>query len=196
MVATVWMAGCGAPMAPTPVEPPTWALSGQSNAVLLRPALSRHATIVGAALSGTPIAAWAPDGGMWFTLAATLSPIVSMFVWFQGESDADVGITPGAPSTTSYVSHLRDLVARVRALTRPNLFVVVCGLANSPADQVRFDAMRTELQRFVATDANSVYVSTLDLPSNQSQHLTDEGYVMLAARITALAVPRASWARY
>jgi hypothetical protein len=78
-------------------------------------------------------------------------------------------------------------------LTRPNLLVVVCGLTNSPEDRVAFDALRTEQQRFVASSANAVYVSTFDLPSDNSQHLTAEGYTLLSARIANLILSAAVW---
>ena len=129
---------------------------------------------------------------MWITLVPTLTTDVSRFIWFQGESDADLGLEPGAPLTTAYLGRLRDLVARIRALTNPDLFVVVCGLTNYPDGQQRFDAIRAQQQLFAATDRNAIYLSTLDLPSEQSQHLTDEGYRLLAARIGAMAVPRPS----
>lgn len=177
----------GSPVAPTSTTPSstpqTWALSGQSNAVLFRPALSTRATIVGAATSGESIRQWAVDGYMWAQLRLTLSPDVSAFIWLQGESDADYGLTPNAPLTSAYVDRLRDLVARVRSLTRPVLLVIVCGLANAPHNQTEFDAFRAEQRRFVMTDANAVYASTLDLPSEGSQHLTSYGYEMLARRI-------------
>jgi hypothetical protein len=126
---------------------------------------------------------------MWRDLAPTLTPDVSRFVWFQGESDADFDVTPGAPLTTGYSARLRDLIARVRQLTRPNLFVIICGLANAPRNQVEFDIFRGEQQRFVATDPNAVYIPTIDLPSNDTQHLTSEGYEMLAVRIASAVAP-------
>jgi hypothetical protein len=180
--------GCGgSPTSPTSERPAVIALSGQSNAVLLKPALSKYATVVGASLSGAPMSFWAVDGPMWSELAPTLSPQVSRFVWFQGESDADFG-TPGAPRTSAYAAELRDLVARVRALTRPNLFVIICGLTNARANQTEFDIFRGEQQRFVATDPNAAYVSTIDLP-NDGQHLTSQGYEQLAVRIVETVAP-------
>ena len=182
------MAACGgSPTSPTTERPAVIALSGQSNAVLLKPALSKYATVVGASLSGAPIALWAADGPMWRDLAATLSPDVVRFVWYQGESDADFG-APGAPLTTGYADKLRDLVARVRQLTRPNLFVIICGLTNARANQTEFDIFRGEQQRFVASDPNAMYISTIDLP-NEGQHLTSAGYDALAVRIVEAVAP-------
>ena len=190
VAATLAIHACGgSPTAPSAERAAVIALSGQSNAVLLKPALSKYATVVGASLSGAPIGLWAPDGPMWRDLAATLTPDVSRFVWYQGESDADFGVRPGAPMTAAYSAELRDLVARVRARTRPNLFVIICGLANAPANQVEFDIFRGEQQRFVATDPNAVYISTIDLPSENSQHLTSAGYEMLAVRIAQAVSP-------
>jgi hypothetical protein len=67
--------------------------------------------------------------------------------------------------------------------------VIICGLANAPANQVEFDIFRGEQQRFVATDPNAVYISTIDLPSENSQHLTSAGYEMLAVRIAQAVSP-------
>ena len=190
VIATLTIYACGgSPTSPSAERPAVIALSGQSNAVLLKPALSKYATVVGASLSGAPISLWASDGPMWRQLAATLTADVSRFVWYQGESDADFGVAAGAPLTTGYSAELRDLIARVRALTRPNLFVIICGLANAPANQVEFDIFRGEQQRFVATDPNAVYISTIDLPSENSQHLTSAGYEMLAVRIAQAVSP-------
>jgi hypothetical protein len=179
----------------TLAKPRRWVLSGESNAMGLKPALESYAPIVGVQRNSTPIAAWAPSGALWATLAATL-PHSTAFIWWQGESD----VRPGGAMAENYPAALEDLMAQVTAITGP-IRIVICS-ANSN-DEYR--ALRA-LQRAEAHAHRWVYVPSNDLPQpgpgdldvpsqmilpatfriGASPHLSQGGYQQMAARLAAV----------
>lgn len=156
---------------------PTWGLSGQSNAVLLRPLLERYADVVGFAEDSRPIDWWhAPDGAMWQQLLPKLGARLELFIWFQGEADWD-------KPAGYYRRELRNLAGRVRkAAHNPRLMIAVCELAPLP----RHHSIREEQLAFVRSDSHVVFVRTADLPFIEDVHLAPDGRERLAARIYAL----------
>lgn len=185
LVLALLCSACANPLAPeapsvAPVTTPRWVLSGQSNAVNLKPYLTAYATILGVQQNSTPIRAWAADGPLWAPLAADLSPTDQAFIWWQGEMDAYEG-------STTYAHDLRDLLTRVRSAGLQT--IVIVGLADMP--DARYAAAYTSIraiQQQVASELGARYVTSEHLPLDPDVvfHLTPDGYSQMAARITAV----------
>jgi hypothetical protein len=191
------IAGCGGssstaptvtaqPTAPTTTPAPL-ALAGQSNALFMQPFLASAAApmlVVGFAQDGSKITQWdvnAPEG-YWAKLAPSLHGKLTAFVWWQGESDTT--------EADLYLTRLIAFIARVRAEAgNPSLKVLICRVVNDPA----FQSIRAAQAAYVAQDPFSVLVSSdglqlehPDWPSG-SAHLSNDGYVGMAARVLAAA---------
>ncbi len=153
--------------------------------VVVRSGRVNRIRLTGYAQGSTAIAHWAPrldndpiatDDLIWraFVRAIDDAENVDLFLWFQGESDAD--------RPTEYPADEATLFARTRAAAgKPNLPIIVCGVVNYPG----FDAVRAAQRAAVAADAHAYFVPTDDLPNN-GQHLTVQGYELLGARIASL----------
>jgi hypothetical protein len=174
---------CANPLAPEPAQvapvasTPRWVLSGQSNAVNLKPYLTPYATILGVQQNSTPIRAWATDGPLWGPLAAELNPSDQAFIWWQGEMDAYEG-------STTYAADVRDLLTRVRASGIQTLVIV--GLADMPdAHYAANYATIRAIQQQIASELGARYVSSERLPVDPESifHLTPDGYQQMAARL-------------
>lgn len=164
-----------APMPPPPLPAVAVVLSGQSNAVFEAPYL--QSTVAGVRATGTSgqaIAGWAPGGGDWTTLAATLAPgPLRAFVWWQGESDR---LNP------DYRGDLTNLVARVRAVAgQPTLRVVIVQVLDLPQNA----SVRAAQRSFVIGDVNALLVSS-DIAQRDglTDHMTPAGYSDVARLIS------------
>lgn len=171
--------GCGSPTTPAVATPSAVALAGQSNAILLRPALSELVTVIGAGDRGaTPISCWSATGDCWRDLhAALLGASVSALVWWQGESDRD---------NSAYGAALADLVARVRAATRrPQLPIVILQWGETYSGAR--NGAQTQSLLWAALDRHAVVVPTIDLEyRSDGIHMTDQGYRDVSARVVAV----------
>jgi len=141
--------------------------------------------IGGWAEGGLSIDQWSERGHAWRGLreAIVAARRVDVFIWFQGESDADVKHYRGAPR---YAARLRYLLARVRALARnPQLRVVICSIGPADPKYLNLRSLRTifEAQRVVADDEPlGTFIDTRALPRN-GEHLTADGYMRLGETI-------------
>ncbi len=157
-------------------------LSGQSNAVNLRPALAAAYApgVISVSEANQRIREWAPGGPLWQQLEPELHRRLTAFVWWQGETD---GSYPAEAAV--YQSRLADLVARVRqANDDPSLLIVVVQILRYQAERVGFDQVREAQRAAIAGDANAILVSVDDLPGDGQAHLVFPGaYVPAAQRI-------------
>lgn len=188
--ASVWSA-CSSRGVSDPSPIPVWGLSGQSNAVGLKPPLTAFATITGAQQNSQPIQAWDSGQPLWTALETSLrSQPISAFIWWQGEANTD--------DVAGYPARLDNLLARVRAITG-SVPVILCGVNAAPG----FDPFRTMQQQYAASHTGIIYAPSNDLPRpvggdwdvptqqilppgiTDSPHLTEEGYRLMAARIAA-----------
>jgi hypothetical protein len=183
LLLAVLTSACANPLAPeapqiAPVaSTPRWVLSGQSNAVNLKPYLTPYATILGVQQNSTPIRAWAVDGPLWGPLAAELNPSDQAFIWWQGEMDAYEG-------STTYATDLRALLTRVRSAGLQTLVIV--GLADMPDARYAANyATIRAIQQQIAGELGARYVSSERLPIDPDSifHLTPDGYAQMAARL-------------
>jgi len=171
-------AACGShsPVGPTPpgvtISHPL-VLSGQSNALLVAPALSAiyPLPVLTVGESGRPIAGWAVNGDRWRELLPLLQQPIQAFAWWQGESDRD---------NPNYLNDLRDLMARVRQTNgNAQLLVIEVRVLDLPVNA----AVRAAQETFVRTDPNALLISSDGFQLDASDHLTDAGYRMVAQRI-------------
>lgn len=179
-LALISLAGCASPTRPSQPRPVRLALAGQSNSMLLRPALGN--AVVAFYGEVQPIACWTVTERCWSLLRPQLQP-VDAFVWWQGEYDAML-------ETRDYSARLSDLVARVRAAVgNPRLLVVVPQMGpmfDGPRMGTAGDALQRERKAWVAQDINALYIETQDLPYQADEvHMTPEGYAGVAARVLA-----------
>lgn len=188
--------------APVPVVPTvtTLLLSGQSNAVLVRPFLESAYTVGkvdGWAYGGTEIGQWLTETpwtwatfgfSPWTYLKPTLKQEARAFVWWQGESDARDSYRP---NPYEYRGKLAQFITNVRAENgQGDLFIVVCQiLEGTDAEAADTAVIRDQLRAYVVSEPRSVLVSSDGLAKRDTQHLTDEGYKEMAQRIIA-ALPR------
>lgn len=148
-------------------------LSGQSNALLVAPALSAiyPLPVLTVGESGRPIAGWAVNGDRWRELLPLLQQPIQAFAWWQGESDRD---------NPNYLNDLRDLMARVRQTNgNAQLLVIEVRVLDLPVNA----AVRAAQETFVRTDPNALLISSDGFQLDASDHLTDAGYRMVAQRI-------------
>jgi hypothetical protein len=167
--------GAGSPVSPPPVVTISrpLVLSGQSNALLVAPSLSAiyPLPVLTVAENGRPISGWAVTADRWQELRPQLQQPIQAFAWWQGESDRD---------NLSYLSDLRDLIARVRQVNgNPQLLVIEVRVLNLTANA----SVRTAQEIFVQTDTNAVLISSDGFQLDNTDHLTDAGYQMVAQRI-------------
>lgn len=209
VLSVVMTLGCGAddaPWRPSPLPPPppsrpsrpstTLLLSGQSNAVQLRPYLEEAYTagrVDGFAYGGSSIdwwlrlPPWGPETrySPWDDLVPTLHQPARAVIWWQGESDA---VDPVRNDPSTYADRLGTLLAKIRAEAQdPRLFVIVVQIRENHV--LDTSVIREQLALVVSRDPRSVLVPVDDLPAVDSFHLSPEGYRMMAARIIA-ALPR------
>jgi hypothetical protein len=104
----------------------------------LKPAIVSYGPVIGVQQNSAPIAAWAPQGPLWPTLAASL-PHSTAFIWWQGESD----VRPGGTVAENYPAALEDLIARVTAITGP-IRIVICSANSNSAHAVLRALQRAE----------------------------------------------------
>jgi hypothetical protein len=165
---------------PMPVPAVTLGLSGQSNALAVRPFLERVDRVVGYQVPSTRIACWDIDdvafegNRCWHQLLRTLTVPLDAFVWWQGEADA---------GTAQYYARLDALVRRVRAASL-NLQLPVAVVQLGPASTRVLGGPGFVAQRWARTDAHAVYVPTHDLEFEPDGiHMTAAGYAAAARRI-------------
>lgn len=184
---TVACAGSStSPSSPTPATAfgQTILLSGQSNAVNLRPALAAAYTpgVISISEANQRIREWAQGGRLWQQLEPELHRPLTAFVWWQGETD-------GFDHNDAYAAQLADLLARVRQTNgNPQLLVVVVRvlLYRSPIQDFDNAFIRSAQERVVSTDPAAVLVSVDDLPGDGQAHLAfPDGYTPAAERILA-----------
>jgi hypothetical protein len=156
------------------VAQPLVLVAGQSNAVYLEPHLGFEGAVT-LARSSTGIGAWHPDGDMWPATEAVLKAgTIRAVVWWQGEADRHAA---------NYLDELRELVRRMRvAAGNPALRIVVVRVLNKPANQ----SIRTAQTQFVKSDPHARLLSTDGLGLGDSDHLTVEGYRIVARRLRAI----------
>jgi hypothetical protein len=169
-----------ASITPSSAPPVTLGLSGQSNALAVRPFLERVDRVVGYQVPSTRIACWAIDevafegNQCWHQLLRTLTVPLDAFVWWQGEADA---------GTTEYYSRLDALIRRVRAASL-NLQLPVAVVQLGPASARVLGGPGFAGQRWARLDAHAVYVPTNDLEFEPDGiHMTRAGYAAAAKRI-------------
>jgi carbohydrate esterase-like sialic acid-specific acetylesterase len=164
---------CGAP--PDGGGKTVWGLSGQSNAVKLKPYLSRYAAVVGYAKTSMAIDQWNPRGPMWVRLAPALDTPMSAFIWWQGEANNN------DPAGT-YRARLADLVSRIRRAARqPDLLFVVVRVG--PNYRPPKSNIWHEEDAFVSADRDAILIPSDDLEFADAIHMTDLGYTHMAGRI-------------
>jgi Carbohydrate esterase, sialic acid-specific acetylesterase len=165
----------------TATRPPvTLGLSGQSNALAVRPFLERVDRVVGYQVPSTPIACWGVRQSdleghhCWRQLFQTLTIPVDAFVWWQGEADA---------GTPEYYARLDSLIRRVRAASL-NLQLPVAVVQLGPASTRVLGGPGFDAERWARTDAHAVYIPTHDLEFEaDGTHMTSNGYAAAAGRI-------------
>jgi hypothetical protein len=159
------------------------ALSGQSNAVFLAPALTAAATPRGVSLVGEGsqgIDMWASTGRLGLALMQQIVAChPTTLVWWQGETD-------GQSAIAGYAAKLADLMTRVRAAAGvPTLKIVIVRVVDEP----ELAGIRADLAAWVSSDAHAALVSIDDLPRDvpHGYHLTSSSYPAVASRILAVA---------
>jgi hypothetical protein len=159
---------------------------------------SRPDTLVklaGFATGGQSIAYWDVGAEGWEELNKILKACgkdASLFVWYQGETDAKL---EGGMAAAVYHAKLRDLALRVRAQSgNPTLLVVVVQLGNSTNGNEFFARIREAQRSFVANDPNALLVPAVGLPLQDHSHLAREGYIALGRHIAAAVVRHESGA--
>ena len=180
-----------APSVPAVPTITTLILSGQSNAVQLRPHLEDAYRAIGRvdgyAYGGLPIAHWFVDVSSydfepWPHLAPTLHQPARAFIWWQGESDAT---DPTRSDPTRYADTLSALFARIRSESGDlALFVLVCQIRDNHVEDT--SAIREQIQRAVSRDPRARLVPVDDLPFVDTFHLTPAGYDAMARRLISL----------
>jgi len=162
-----------------PYQHGSWLAAAQ--AALAR---SQEIRLTGYAKGSQIIVNWHADQPCWTKLAAAIAAAgsIDVFLWHQGESDAD------SPSlVAAYPANLADLIARVRALTWAALPVIVIGVGPYVGAGTDYAGIRSAQQAVAATVPGVTYVSTLDLPfADGGEHLTAAGYRALGQRIAAV----------
>lgn len=155
-----------------------WVVAGQH--------LAKQGTrvqLVGYAMGGRPIAFWHPgqpgDQGL-FPRIARAGRKAGVFFWYQGESDAQAGM-----STPEYQRQLQQLVGRVRkaAKNREMLAVIVqLGPCTTPG-VAGYTSIREAQRRFVASDAHAVLVPALGRTLGDTVHMDSAANLELGAEI-------------
>lgn len=182
---------CVAPPA-TPTRPSTTLLlSGQSNAVQLRPYLERAYAPIGRvdgfAYGGSQIGwwlllpPWSPSTPYtpWMELEPLLHQPARAFIWWQGESDS---VDPERPDPAGYAEKLSLLLAKVRTENHDaTLPILVCQIRDNHVSDT--SAIREQIRLVVARDPLARLVSADDLPSIDSFHFTPDGYRLMADRL-------------
>lgn len=174
---------------------PIFVVSGQSNAAPLAESLAHWTLTRFVGLGGAPISLWDTQPRprylndfqwLWPDLAAVLSyrPMPDAFIWVQGESDATADLLP------HYEAAARDLFRRVRALTKPDLLIVVVGVPDYVAKRPQWDAMRVIQQRLVQDDPHALYFSTLPYVNGGGQHYASPEYARIAEAVFTVARER------
>lgn len=189
LLCLLFTVACGASSTAPSSTNTTIILSGQSNAVQLEPFLKaayHDGKVDGYSYGGLPIDSFITtkplisDWSPWALIAATLHQPARAFIWWQGESDArDPGHNP-----YQYQQQLATFIGNVRAeANQPNLYVIVCQILE--ADVSDTPIIRAQTAAWVAGDRNAKLLFADDLPRNDSQHLTAEGYTQMARRVIA-----------
>ena len=139
--------------------------------------------LAGSASGGKPISYWHERADGWRGLGVAIAKAgkgASVFLWYQGETDAVHKMTTGA-----YLAEFTKLVGRVRAkVGNPKMTVVVVQLgawnSRRPAD---FMAVREAQRQFVVADGNALLVPALGRKMRDYVHLSRDGYFELGAEI-------------
>src|SRR5262249_28533925 len=135
--------------------------------------------LVGWAKPSQSIITWDEGNIGWRYLAGRISMSdPDVFLWFQGENDAVLGI-PGK----TYQTKLETLIARVRQQRGKNIPVLIVGLANAPAGYEGGYWTIREAQKAAAATTGAFYLSAEGLPTDGAYHLTEEGMKALGQRI-------------
>jgi len=173
------------PVAPPVVPPPPavtvdanlFLVGGQSNMNNCRSFLSALGlTTFGFSEGAQPISYWDVGANGWTQLAAAIAGknTAKAFVWFQGETDGLNGVT-----TAAYQAKLTDLIARVRAITRANLPILLTQISTLEAPFAPINAAIT-----AAAASSGVYViPTSDLSWGDTRHLDNAGATAWAQRV-------------
>jgi len=107
-----------------------------------------------------------------------------IFVWMQGESDAQTGLAP------VYEESLRGLIKQMRDdLKRPDLSVVVGRLSDHKNGTSGWDAVRAAQEEVAKEDRHAAWVDTDDLNGEQNAlHYNRAGYIELGRRFAGKSV--------
>jgi len=111
-------------------------------------------------------------------------PDTVVFVWMQGESDAQRG------AASVYADSLRGLIKQLRDdMKRPDIGVVIGRLSDFKKGTEGWDIVRAAQEKVATEDGRAVWVDTDDLngPSNDL-HYDKAGYAELGKRFAAKAV--------
>jgi len=141
--------------------------------------------IGGWAEGGLSIDQWSDGRRAWLELREAIGAArrTDAFIWFQGETDADLKHWRAAPR---YGERLRNLLKRVHALARnPQLRVVICSIGPADPKYLNLRSLRTiyEAQRAVAADEPlGIFIDTRGFAHN-GEHLTADGYARLGETI-------------
>jgi hypothetical protein len=139
--------------------------------------------LVGFAMGGRPISYWhvgqPGDQGLMPRIAKA-GQKASVFLWYQGESDARRDMT-----IAGYVSELQDLVGRVRKQSNnPDLLAVIVQLgAYTTPGTSGFTSIREAQRRFVAQDGKAVLVPALGRTLGDTVHMDNAANRELGAEI-------------
>ncbi len=136
--------------------------------------------MVGFASGGKPISYWNPgkpgDSGL-FPRIDQAGQGASVFLWYQGESDAK-------NNAADYLQALKTLVARVRQRAgNPKLVAVIVQLGAHTGRGNDFAAVRKAQRQFVIQDSAALLVPALGRPLKDSVHLNNAGYQELGREI-------------
>lgn len=159
----------------------TIALSGQSNALKLRPYLADALRASGKNLVGwqkgaQQISVWDAGQQGWLGLSQSLGPHVQALVWWQGESDGENGIAAG------YQSRLASFIARVRtAVGNPSLPVYLIEVGSHPL----FAEIGPQQSAYCASDAHCHFIGSASLPAYVS-HMDPAGYATVASLLASV----------
>jgi len=137
--------------------------------------------LTGWAAAGVPITFWDDKDAGWTGLSTYIrksSESASVFLWYQGESDA----IQGGDAIKNYAVHLKELTAKVRALARnPQMLAVIVQIVwDGAADGAM--AIREAQRQFVIDDGNAILVTSLGMQGDGG-HLAREGYFELDKQI-------------
>jgi len=155
--------------------------------------VDRHIGLVYCGVGGSPVKSWDPTvkGANYEAMMNRIAMVggkIKGLIWYQGESDAT---TPGAADV--YEEKMLQLIDSVRKETEiaelPVLIVQIARFVWNYETHARsFEKIRDVQYRLPSLRPNVYTVSALDLPLEDSAHISFEGYERLAKRLAEVAL--------